>query len=81
MWRFVVPQISLYIDQNTLEKIEKAAKKNHASVSKWVGSNIKKFLKDDYPEDYFTLFGSIKDDTLHRPEQIPYKNDVKREKI
>ena len=76
-----MPQISLYVDQETLEKIEKEAQKNNASISKWVGNNIKKILKDNYPEDYFTLFGSIKDDTLHRPKQTLYINDIEREKV
>jgi hypothetical protein len=33
--------ISLYIDKVTLVKIVKAAAKEHISISKWVGKNIK----------------------------------------
>ena len=40
-----MPQISLYIDKDTLTKIEKAAAKERISISKWVGKNIKKEIK------------------------------------
>jgi hypothetical protein len=39
--RLPMPQISLYIDKVTLAKIVKAAAKEHISISKWVGKNIK----------------------------------------
>jgi hypothetical protein len=65
-----MPQISLEFDQVTLEKIEKIAKQDNISISAWVGNNIKKILKNDYPEDFFNLFGAIKDDTFIEPDEI-----------
>ncbi|NBU97513.1 MAG: toxin-antitoxin system, antitoxin component, partial [Spirochaetia bacterium] len=56
-----MPQISLYIDKDTLLKIEKAAKQEKISLSKWVGKNIKKAIQEDYPPKYFELFGAIVD--------------------
>jgi hypothetical protein len=56
-----MPQISLYIDKDTHAKIEKAAAKERISISKWIGKNIKKVIKKDYPQGYFDLFGSITD--------------------
>ncbi|HXK50639.1 MAG TPA: hypothetical protein PKW56_09265 [Clostridiales bacterium] len=44
-----MPQISLYIDEETLKKVEKTAKKEHVSISKWVGNNIKRSFSKDYP--------------------------------
>jgi pyruvate-formate lyase len=44
-----MPQISLNIDQTTLEKIESVAKQNKISVSNWVGDTIKKLLEDTMP--------------------------------
>jgi hypothetical protein len=76
-----MPQISLYIDKETLSKIEKAAEKEHTSISKWVGKNIKKVIKDDYPLGYFELFGSISDDTFQSPSKNSFNNDFKREQL
>jgi len=76
-----MPQVSLYIDKETLTKIEHLAQKNHTSISRWVGNNLKRLIKDDYPDDFFTLFGSITDETFVRPDSLAFSNDGRREKI
>ena len=40
-----MPQISLYVDKEMLEKVEKAASDEHISISKWVGKKIKNAIK------------------------------------
>lgn len=74
-----MPQISLYIDENTLEKIGEIAKNENLSISKWVGNNIKSLIKNRYPEDFFSLFGAINDDSFQRPEELDDDNDHIRE--
>ena len=76
-----MPQVSLYIDKETLVKIEQLAKKNHTSISKLVGNNLKRLVKDDYPEDFFNLFGAISDSTFVRPKSLVFSNDGRREII
>lgn len=73
-----MPQISLYIDKDTLEKVEKAAKGEHLSISKWVGLRIKNAVNDEYPKDYFNLFGSIDDDSF-KVDSLSFENDTTRE--
>ena len=53
-----MPQISLYVDDETLKKVGKAAKIENKSISKWVSSKIKTSLNNSWPEDWFNLFGS-----------------------
>ncbi len=74
-----MPQISLYIDKETLEKIEKAADAEKTSISKWVGKQLKKSLRTEYPEDFKNLFGSIQDDSFQVPDREPFDADAKRE--
>jgi hypothetical protein len=76
-----MPQVSLYIDKETLGKIEELAQKSHTSISKWVGNNLKKLIKDDYPEDFFSLFGVLDDDSFNRPSEIAFHADSTREEI
>ncbi len=76
-----MPQVSLYIDKETLVKIERLARKNHVSISRWVGSNLKRIIKDDYPDDFFNLFGALTDASFIRPEQSAYSADVARETV
>ena len=37
-------QLSLYIDDETLKKVKKAAKSQNISVSKWITSRLKKLI-------------------------------------
>jgi len=71
-----MPQISLYIDKDTLLKIEKAAKQENISLSKWVGKNIKRAIQEDYPPKYFELFGAIVDESFTVPK-LTFKGDLK----
>jgi hypothetical protein len=74
-----MPQISLYIDKDTLSRIERIAHHDRMSISKWVGSNIKTLIDDVYPEGYFSLFGSMNDISIRRPESPGFSNDTRRE--
>ncbi len=76
-----MPQISLYIDKTTLSKIEKAAEREHISISKWVGKNLQHTLENQYPKDYFKLFGSIEDDSFVAEKKESYNDDCKREEL
>ena len=76
-----MPQLSLYLDEATLKKVEKEAKINNVSVSKWVRANVIRSLQDEWPEDYFELFGAIGDDSFRSPEDLSSIAIVPREKL
>jgi hypothetical protein len=76
-----MPQISLNIDQIIFEKIKKIAEQKRTSVSDWVEDNIKKTLGNDYPNDFFELFGAINDDTFIEPIEIDQRYDIQREQL
>ena len=63
-----MPKISLYIDQETLEKIKTEATRERLSVSKWVAEQIKPRVQPGYPPGFEGLFGSVDDETFKRPE-------------
>ena len=74
-----MPQISLYIDEITLKKVEDAARKNHVSISKWVAQQIREKISPSYPDGFEDLFGSVGDDSIFRPGQPIHEVDSKRE--
>jgi hypothetical protein len=76
-----MPQISLYIDKETLIKVGQLAQKSHTSISKWVGNNLKKFIRDDYPDGFFELFGALQDSSFKRPEDLSFQTDTKRKSL
>ncbi len=59
-----MPQLSLYIDADTLAKIEQSAEMENKSISKWVTVRIKESLENSWPHNYAALFGSVDDDTF-----------------
>ncbi|HPA63120.1 MAG TPA: toxin-antitoxin system, antitoxin component [Spirochaetota bacterium] len=75
-----MPQISLYIDSDTLKKVEKAATREHLSISKWVGNKIKSAITDEYPNGYFDLFGAMNDKSF-KIDELSFIQDSKREML
>jgi hypothetical protein len=72
-------QINIQLDESTLKALESTAAKNNTSVSEWIKERIHLELKQEWPENYFSLFGVLDDDDLHEPPEIPFENEAKRE--
>jgi len=76
-----MPQISLYIDEPTLKKVESAAVRQQVSISRWVADLIRARIEPVYPAHFESLFGCIADDTFTEPEEIGFAADSVREKL
>jgi hypothetical protein len=76
-----MPQLSIYLDAETIKKIEKAAEIENTSISKWVSIRLTGHLENSWPENYFSLFGSIKDDSFCAESINDFSEDVKREEL
>ncbi len=76
-----MPQLSIYLDAETIKKIEKAAEIENTSISKWVSARLTGHLENSWPENYFSLFGSIKDDSYCAESINDFSEDVKREEL
>lgn len=74
-----MPQISLYIDEPTLKKVEIAASRQHISISKWVAEQIRARIEPVYPLGYEHLFGSITDEIFKEQPEMENETDVRRE--
>lgn len=55
-------QIAIYIDDKLAKRLDAAVKASGQSKSKWVVQAIKRSLTDQWPEGFFELAGSWKDD-------------------
>ncbi len=62
-----MPQISLYVDKETLKMIQEAANAAKTSISNWVVTQLREKLDSSYPEGYQELFGSIEDRDVKEP--------------
>ena len=64
-----MPQLSLYVTQEQLLKIENEAHAENMSLSKWVVSKIMERIEPHYPEGWADLFGSVSAPSFTRPDQ------------
>ncbi len=76
-----MPQISLYVDELTLQKIEHAAQAENLSISKWVSSKIRQHMDPNFSKEFKSLFGAIQDDSFVEPREIDLSSDSKRENL
>ncbi len=74
-------QLTIYIDDDTLKRIEQSARKGKESVSGWVKKKLVTSLDSGWPAHYFELFGSLKNVPLERPKQLFFDKDVKRAEL
>lgn len=76
-----MPQLSLYFDEDTLKKIEIAAKMNNISLSKYVSDTLKDHFSNNWPVGFSSVFGSISDETFVKHEFTDYSADTERETL
>ena len=65
-----MPRLSISLDEATLKKVEKSAKLSNVSMSRWVRDTVIRSFENEWPENYFELFGSIRDDSFRSPENL-----------
>jgi hypothetical protein len=72
-----VPQITLYVDDDTRKLVERAAKSSGLSQSRWVAEAIRKQAAQSWPPSFLKLAGSFPDFPL-REEGEPLPEDRPR---
>ena len=77
----LMAQLTVYIDEVTLKRIELAAKRDHESVSKWVKRCLMSVFQNTWPKNYFELFGSLANDPFERPSQASFEKDARRQML
>ena len=76
-----MPQLSLYIDEKTLNRISLAAKIENLSISKFVVKKLNESMHDSWPENYGELYGSIIDESFDTADSLKFENDSPREQL
>ena len=76
-----MPQLSLYIDEKTLNKISLAAKIENLSISKFVVKKLNESMHDSWPEKYGDLHGSVSDESFKTTDSLRFEIDTSREPL
>jgi hypothetical protein len=74
-------QLTIYLDEKTLRKVRNAAKLGQLSVSQWARKKLISAIEKDWPEDYFSVFGSLKDTDIDRPPQPAWNTHTDQERL
>ena len=74
-------QLTIYLDDDSIQRIEAAAAREKSSVSKWVKTRLVDALDSKWPHGYFELFGSLADGDFSRPAQLDPGLDASRETL
>jgi hypothetical protein len=72
-------QVTIYLDDDTVRRVERAAKQTGSSVSAWIKNRLTEALDQAWPPGYFDLFGRLQDVGLERPPQPDPSSDADRE--
>lgn len=67
-------QLHCYVPDNIAHKLQQKAKQANLSTSKYLALLIRQEIMEDWPDNYFDLFGSWEGDPLERPEQGNFEN-------
>ncbi len=76
-----MPQISIYIDDEKLKRIEQLMGSRNMSIANWVRLQLDKVLEDELPEEFFRLYGSIDDESLVIDDAPSLELDQTRESL
>ena len=76
-----MPQLSLYIDQTTLELVTQAARTDKTSVSKLVTGILAQHLSDRWPPHFTEVFGRVTDPSFMAPSELDPSLDSPRDSL
>ena len=73
-------QLSVYLDKGAEKKARAAAKREGKSLSSWAREKLNAAVdeQNQWPEEFFNLFGSITDDSFRKQPNISVSLDSKR---
>ena len=73
-------QLTIYLDEKSVHRIEEAAEAEKTSVSKWIKMRLIHSLESDWPSGYFEkVFGSLNDEDFPEISQPSFEKDARRE--
>ena len=57
-----MPQLAIYLDEETAKELDEAAERDGKSRSEWVREAIKQKLSDRLPDSFFAVLGTWEDE-------------------
>ncbi|MBI4705378.1 MAG: CopG family transcriptional regulator [Deltaproteobacteria bacterium] len=76
-----MPQVTVYVDQDTAQKMRRAARTTGLSLSKWVARVIQESTRSEWPESVKALAGAWEDFPTAEQLRARAKRDAPREAL
>ncbi len=70
-----MPQLSLYLDESTMDVLRNAAKQEGTSLSRYARRLIQDRASLTWPAGFWDTYGSLKDDSFVVPEDLDLSFD------
>ena len=75
-------QLSLYVDDSTMEDLRRDAAREGKTLSKFVAGVLRdRDTNGLWPPGFFDLYGVCADDTFVEPPEIPWEFDAPRKTL
>ena len=76
-----MPQLTLYLDEETHTRMKRRAREAGVSQSRWVGNLIREITRVDWPELVREIGGSWPDAPTTEDLRSPAASDIERESL
>jgi hypothetical protein len=73
-----MPQLSLYLDAETMALVQQGAELEQQSMSGYVANLIREEIDNHWPKGYWALYGSVADGSFQQPAQPDFTLDAER---
>lgn len=75
-----MPQISLYVDNDTMQRVTRAARGEKKSISRWVRERVVREAGGAWPAEYAErVIGSLRGVDLDPPRSLSRRHNAPRE--
>lgn len=75
-------QLSLYVDDSTMEDLRRDAAREGKTLSKYAAGVLRgRKEHNGWPPGFFNLYGTCDDDTFVVPPEIPWELDAPRKTL
>lgn len=73
-----MPQLSLYLDDETMDRLREDAAREGVSLSRFARMKICEQKSAHWPESFWGTYGALNDETFVLPEKLDFAMDAPR---
>ena len=76
-----MPQVTIYLDEDTERRVKKAARAEGVSLSKWIAASLREKTESAWPKVFLDLAGAFPDFPTVEQLRRHSQGDARREEL